>query len=59
MSGTSMATPHVAGAAALYLSSYPSASPATVESQLKAAATTTATKSKDGTAIRRLYVGGF
>jgi subtilisin family serine protease len=37
-SGTSMATPHVSGAAALYLQSHPAAEPATVASALIAAA---------------------
>jgi subtilisin family serine protease len=59
MSGTSMASPHGAGAGALYLSTHTSASPGTVEAALKSGATTTATKSKDGRTITRLNVGGF
>jgi subtilisin family serine protease len=39
ISGTSMATPHVAGAAAIYLSAHPTATPAAVQSALKSAAT--------------------
>lgn len=39
ISGTSMASPHVAGAAALYLASHPSASPTTVRNALVANAT--------------------
>jgi serine protease len=59
LSGTSMASPHGAGAGALYLSSAAGASPAAVETALKSAATTTSNTSKDGRAITRLNVGGF
>jgi len=39
ISGTSMASPHVTGVAALYLQAHPTASPATVASAIKVAAT--------------------
>ena len=59
LSGTSMATPHVVGGAALYLSSHTTASPGAVETALHDGATTTSKKSKDGRTIIREYVGGF
>lgn len=40
ISGTSMATPHVAGAAAIYLAGHPSATPAQVATALTSGATT-------------------
>ncbi|SNT23340.1 Peptidase inhibitor I9 [Noviherbaspirillum humi] len=59
MSGTSMASPHVAGAAALYLSRNPSATPAQVESALRSFSMTPGTASKDGRAIQVLQVNAF
>lgn len=59
LSGTSMASPHVAGGAALYLSTHTSATPGSVETALKNAAVTTGTSSKDGRAITREYVRTF
>lgn len=58
ISGTSMATPHVVGAAALYLSSHPSASPAQVEDALTSSATADAIANPGlGTPDRLLYTG--
>jgi subtilisin family serine protease len=59
MSGTSMASPHAAGAGALYLSSHTSDSPSDVEAALRSAAVNTGTTSKGGTGIKRLNVALF
>jgi subtilisin family serine protease len=59
MSGTSMASPHIAGTGALYLSSHPTTAPAQVESQLKANALIPGTQSKDKRSIRLVYAGGY
>jgi subtilisin family serine protease len=58
-SGTSMASPHVGGGAALYLSSHTKASPTTAESALKADATRPGTTSKNGSALKLLDVGDY
>ena len=58
ISGTSMATPHVAGAAALYLQSNPSATPSTVSNALISAATPNkVTNAGTGSPNRLLYIG--
>ncbi|HUR13256.1 MAG TPA: S8 family serine peptidase [Mycobacteriales bacterium] len=59
-SGTSMSSPHVAGAAAMYLSANPSATPAQVATFLTSQATTGAVKSAgSGSPNKLLYVGGI
>lgn len=57
--GTSMATPHVAGAAALYSSLNPSASAAQVKSGLMSSATATASCNGRVVSNGRLNVSGF
>src|SRR5436190_284614 len=62
MNGTSMAALHVAGVAALYLESNPSASPATVTSQILNGATVGVVWNVDGVSANRLlhsWVGGM
>ena len=59
MSGTSMASPHVAGAGALYLSRNTTVPPANAESVLKANVLSPGTLSKDGRAIKIAYAGRY
>lgn len=61
ISGTSMASPHVAGGAALYKATHPSASPSTVKSALQSAGGTDWDNSDDGdsTKERLLNVSTF
>ncbi len=54
MSGTSMASPHIAGVAALYLSANPNASPATVASSITSTSTTGGITGLDGASPNRL-----
>jgi subtilisin family serine protease len=58
-SGTSMAAPHVSGAAALYLSQNPGASAAQIKAAILGAAVPTASLAGRTVTGGRLYVGGF
>jgi subtilisin family serine protease len=58
ISGTSMAAPHVVGAAALYLASHPTATPAAVSDALTSAATTgKISNASAGTPNKLLFTG--
>ncbi len=54
LSGTSMAAPHVAGVAALYLQTRPAAAPSTVHSAVVAASTSKVLSGVSGTTANRL-----
>ncbi|MGI8692746.1 MAG: S8 family peptidase [Geodermatophilaceae bacterium] len=58
ISGTSMAAPHVTGAAALYLTNHPTATPLQVRNQLSSTATKEKVKDpREGSPNRLLFVG--
>lgn len=59
ISGTSMASPHVAGAAALYLETHPGASPGAVSSAIVGSATPDVLSYTYGTPNLLLYTGGL
>lgn len=58
ISGTSMASPHVAGAAALYLASHPTAKPAEVAKALLAASVSSKVKDPAGSPNKLLNISG-
>jgi len=58
-SGTSMATPHVTGAAALYASTHPGSTAAQIKSAILSSATATSSLTNKTITGGRLNVGGF
>jgi subtilisin family serine protease len=58
ISGTSMATPHVTGAAALYLAANPAATPAQVQQAIKDSATNDAVADVVGSPNKLLHING-
>ena len=58
-SGTSMASPHAAGAGALFLSRNTTVSPANAEATLKANVLSPATTSKDGRPVKVIFAGRY
>ena len=58
-SGTSMASPHIGGTGALYLSTNPGVAPTAVEKQLKDDSVVPGTRSKNGDRIRRVHAGKY